>query len=63
MNKFSSGYFHLTDENPRLVLRFLRNNDSNLCEAMVRYAVSQLQINFDEYICIGILENSYSFDK
>ena len=59
MNNFSSGDFPLTDESPKLVLRFLRNSDSNLCEAMVRYAVSQLQISFDEYICIGILENTY----
>ena len=52
--------FQLTDESPKLILRFLRTGDSNLCEAMVRYAVSQLQISFDEYICIGVLENSYS---
>ena len=52
--------FQLTDERPKLILRFLRNSDSNLCEAMVRYAISQLQISFDEYICIGVLENSYS---
>ena len=60
MNNFSSGDFPLTDESPKLVLRFLRNSDSNLCEAMVRYAVSQLQMSFDEYICIGVLENTYS---
>ena len=60
MNNFSSSDFPLTEESPKLVLRFLRNSDSNLCEAMVRYAVSQLQISFDEYICIGILENTYS---
>lgn len=59
MNNFSSSDFPLTDEIPKLVLRFLRNSDSNLCEAMVRYAVSQLQISFDEYICIGVLENTY----
>ena len=59
MNNFSSSDFPLTDESPKLVLRFLRNSDSDLCEAMVRYAVSQLQISFDEYICIGVLENTY----
>ena len=59
MNNFSSSDFPLTDGSPKLVLRFLRNSDSNLCEAMVRYAVSQLQISFDEYICIGVLENTY----
>ena len=47
-------------ENPRVVLRFLRNNKGNLCEGMVRYAVCKLQINFDEYICIVVLENNYS---
>ena len=60
MNNFSSREFLIKDECPGLVLRFLRNSDSNLCEAMVRYAISQLQISFDEYICIGVLENSYS---
>jgi len=60
MNNFSSREFLIKDECPGLVLRFLRTGDSNLCEAMVRYAVSQLQIGFDEYICIGVLENSYS---
>ena len=60
MNNFSSREFLIKDECPGLVLRFLRTGDSNLCEAMVRYAVSQLQISFDEYICIGVLENSYS---
>ena len=59
MNNFSSSDFPLTEESPKLVLRFLRNSDSNLCEAMVRYAVSQLQISFDEYICVGVLENTY----
>ena len=59
MNNFTNENFQLTDESPKLILRFLRNSDSNLCEAMVRYAISQLQISFDEYICIGILENSY----
>jgi len=59
MNNFSSDDFQITNESPKLILRFLRNSDSNLCEAMVRYAVSQLQINFDEYICIGVLENTY----
>ena len=60
MNNFTNENFQLTDESPKLILRFLRNSDSNLCEAMVRYAISQLQISFDEYICIGVLENSYS---
>ena len=60
MNNFSSSDFPLTEESPKLVLWFLRNSDSNLCEAMVRYAVSQLQISFDEYICVGVLENTYS---
>ena len=60
MNNFSSREFLIKDECPGLILRFLRTGDSNLCEAMVRYAVSQLQISFDEYICIGVLENSYS---
>ena len=60
MNNFTNENFQLTDERPKLILRFLRNSDSNLCEAMVRYAISQLQISFDEYICIGVLENSYS---
>lgn len=60
MNNFSSREFLIKDGCPGLVLRFLRNSDSNLCEAMVRYAISQLQISFDEYICIGVLENSYS---
>lgn len=60
MNNFSSREFLIKDGCPGLVLRFLRTGDSNLCEAMVRYAVSQLQISFDEYICIGVLENSYS---
>jgi len=60
MNNFTNEKFQLTDESPKLILRFLRNSDSNLCEAMVRYAISQLQISFDEYICIGVLENSYS---
>lgn len=59
MNNFSNEDFPITNESPKLVLRFLRNSDSNLCEAMVRYAVSQLQISFDEYICIGVLENTY----
>ena len=59
MNNFSSDDFQVTNESPKLILRFLRNSDSNLCEAMVRYAVSQLQISFDEYICIGVLENTY----
>jgi len=59
MNNFSSSDSPLTEESPKLVLRFLRNSDSNLCEAIVRYAVSQLQISFDEYICIGVLENTY----
>ena len=59
MNNFSNDDFQVTNESPKLILRFLRNSDSNLCEAMVRYAVSQLQINFDEYICIGVLENTY----
>ena len=63
MNNFTNENFQLTDESPKLILRFLRNSDSNLCEAMVRYAISQLQISFDEYICIGVLENSYSLDK
>ena len=60
MSNFTNENFQLTDESPKLILRFLRNSDSNLCEAMVRYAISQLQISFDEYICIGVLENSYS---
>ena len=60
MNNFTNENFQLTDESPKLILRFLRNSDSNLCEAMVRYAISQLQISFDEYICIGFLENSYN---
>ena len=60
MNNFTNENFQLTDESPKLILRFLRNSDSSLCEAMVRYAISQLQISFDEYICIGVLENSYS---
>ena len=60
MNNFTNENFQLTDESPKLTLRFLRNSDSNLCEAMVRYAISQLQISFDEYICIGVLENSYN---
>ena len=60
MNNFTNENFQLTGESPKLILRFLRNSDSNLCEAMVRYAISQLQISFDEYICIGVLENSYS---
>ena len=60
MNNFTNENFQLTDGSPKLILRFLRNSDSNLCEAMVRYAISQLQISFDEYICIGVLENSYS---
>jgi len=60
MNNFTNENLQLTDESPKLILRFLRNSDSNLCEAMVRYAISQLQISFDEYICIGVLENSYS---
>ena len=47
-------------ENPRVVLRFLRNSEGNLCEGMVRYAVCKLQINFDEYICIVVLGNNYS---
>ena len=59
MNNFSSDDFQVTNESPKLILRFLRNSDSNLCEAMVRYAVSHLKINFDEYICIGVLENTY----
>lgn len=59
MNNFSSDDFQVTNESPKLILRFLRNSESNLCEAMVRYAVSQLQMNFDEYICIGVLENTY----
>ena len=59
MNNFSSDDFQVTNESPKLILRFLRNSDSNLCEAMVRYAVSHLQMNFDEYICIGVLENTY----
>ena len=60
MNNFTNENLQLTDERPKLILRFLRNSDSNLCEAMVRYAISQLQISFDEYICIGVLENSYN---
>ena len=60
MNNFTNENFQLTDESPKLILRFLRNSDSSLCEAMVRYAISQLQISFDEYICIGVLENSYN---
>nr|WP_314766541.1 hypothetical protein [uncultured Lachnoanaerobaculum sp.] len=60
MNNFTNENLQLTDESPKLILRFLRNSDSNLCEAMVRYAISQLQISFDEYICIGVLENSYN---
>ena len=59
MNNFSSYDLKVTNESPKLILRFLRNSDSNLCEAMVRYAVSHLQMNFDEYICIGVLENTY----
>ena len=59
MNSFFEGEIAIKKDSPKLILRFLRNSDSNLCEAMVRYAVSQLQISFDEYICIGILENSY----
>ena len=59
MNNFSSDDFQVTNESPKLILRFLRNSDSNLCETMVRYAVSHLQMNFDEYICIGVLENTY----
>ena len=59
MNNFSSDDFQVTNESPKLILRFLRNSDSSLCEAMVRYAVSHLQMNFDEYICIGVLENTY----
>lgn len=59
MNNFSSDDLQVTNESPKLILRFLRNSDSNLCEAMVRYAVSHLQMNFDEYICIGVLENTY----
>ena len=34
-------------------------SDSNLCEGMVRYAVSQVDLGFDEYSCVGVLENSY----
>lgn len=34
-------------------------SDSNLCEGMVRYAVSQVGLGFDEYSCVGVLENSY----
>ena len=60
MNNFTNENFQLTDESPKLILRFLRNSDSSLCEAMVRYAISQLQISFDDYICIGVLENSYN---
>ena len=59
MNNFSSDDFQVANESPKLILRFLRNSDSNLCEAMVRYAVSKLQMSFDEYICIGVLENTY----
>ena len=34
-------------------------SDSNLCDGMVRYAVSQVDLGFDEYSCVGVLENSY----
>lgn len=59
MNNFYGEDFIIKKETPKLVLRFIRNSDSNLCEGMVRYAVSQIGLCFDEYICIGILENRY----
>ena len=59
MNNFTNENFQLTDESPKLILRFLRNSDSSLCEAMVRYAVSKVDLGFDEYSCVGVLENSY----
>ena len=59
MNSFFEGEVVIKKDSPKLILRFLRNSDSNLCEAMVRYAVSQVDLGFDEYSCVGVLENSY----
>ncbi len=59
MNRFLRGDLLPLDERPTIVLGFVRNSESNLCEAMVRYAISQMQMEFDEYRCVGIIESSY----
>ena len=59
MNSFFEGEIAIKKDSPKLILKFLRNSDSNLCEGMVRYAVSQVDLGFDEYSCVGVLENSY----
>ena len=60
MNSFFEGEIAIKKDSPKLILKFLRNSDSNLCEGMVRYAVSQVDLGFDEYSCVGVLENSYN---
>ena len=60
MNCFYREEAVLLAEGPTLVLRFIRNSSSNLCEVMVRYAVSQVQLYFEEYNCVGVLESSYA---
>lgn len=59
MNKFLGGDLLPLDERPTILFGFVRCSQSNLCEAMIRYALSQIQMDFDEYRCVGVIESSY----
>ena len=57
MNFFLGADLLPLDKRPVILMKFIRTSNSNLCEAMVRYTLSQIQMDFDEYRCIGILED------
>ena len=57
MNFFLGADLLPLDKRPVILMRFIRTSNSSLCEAMVRYTLSQIQMDFDEYRCIGILED------
>ena len=57
MNSFLGADLLPLDKRPVILMKFKKRSDSSLCEAMVRYTLSQIQMDFDEYRCVGILEN------
>ena len=57
MNFFLGADLLPLDKRPVILMRFIRTSNSSLCEAMVRYTLSQIQMDFDEYRCIGLLED------
>ena len=57
MNFFLGADLLPLDKRPVILMKFIRTSNSSLCEAMVRYTLSQIQMDFDEYRCIGILED------